>query len=40
MSGHVSNVYFGLDPMWVATCVLAITYAIIISPSWHFLGPP
>ena len=31
MSGHVSNVYFGLDPMWVATCVLAITYAIIIS---------
>src|SRR4051794_26519613 len=31
MSGHVSNVYFGLDPMWVATCVLAITYAVIIS---------
>src|SRR5215212_7132386 len=31
MSGHVSNVYFGLNPMWVATCVLAITYAVIIS---------
>ena len=31
MSGHVSNVYFGLDPMWIATCVLAITYAVIIS---------
>ena len=26
-----SNVYFGLDPMWVATVVLAVTYAIIIS---------
>ncbi len=26
-----SNVYFGLNPMWVATCVLAITYAVIIS---------
>lgn len=26
-----SNVYFGLSPMWVSTCVLAITYAIIIS---------
>jgi Na+/H+ antiporter NhaD/arsenite permease-like protein len=32
MAGHaVSNVYFGLDPMWVSTCLLAITYAIIIS---------
>src|SRR5258708_5225222 len=31
MGGHLSNVYFGLDPMWVATCVLAITYAVIIS---------
>src|SRR5687768_11341643 len=28
---HASNVYFGLDPMWVATCVLAITYGVIIS---------
>src|SRR5882672_5043737 len=27
----VSNVYFGLNPMWVATCLLAITYAVIIS---------
>jgi len=27
----VSNVYFGLNPMWVSTCILAITYAIIIS---------
>src|SRR6476469_4270875 len=26
-----SNVYFGLNPMWVATCLLAITYAVIIS---------
>jgi Na+/H+ antiporter NhaD/arsenite permease-like protein len=31
MSGHVSSVYFGLDPMWVSTCVLALTYAIIIT---------
>src|SRR3954453_21417374 len=31
MSGHASSVYFGLDPMWVATCVLATTYAVIIS---------
>jgi Na+/H+ antiporter NhaD/arsenite permease-like protein len=31
MSGHVSNVYFGLDPMWISTCVLALTYAIIIT---------
>lgn len=28
---HASNVYFGLDPMWVATCILAITYGVIIS---------
>jgi Na+/H+ antiporter NhaD/arsenite permease-like protein len=27
----VSNVYFGLNPMWVSTCILAVTYAIIIS---------
>src|SRR4051812_32373989 len=26
-----SNIYFGLNPMWAATCVLAITYAVIIS---------
>lgn len=26
-----SNVYFGLNPMWVSTCILAVTYAIIIS---------
>jgi Na+/H+ antiporter NhaD/arsenite permease-like protein len=32
MDGHaVSNVYFGLDPMWVSTCILLITYGIIIS---------
>ena len=31
MHEHVSNVYFGLNPMWVATCVLAVTYAVIIS---------
>lgn len=31
--GHqaVSNVYFGLNPMWVATCLLLVTYAVIIS---------
>src|SRR5512144_2114749 len=27
----VSNVYFGLDPMWVSTLLLAVTYGIIIS---------
>jgi Na+/H+ antiporter NhaD/arsenite permease-like protein len=27
----VSHVYFGLNPMWVSTCILAITYAIIMS---------
>ena len=26
-----SNVYFDLNPMWVSTCVLAVTYAVIIS---------
>ncbi len=26
-----SHVYFGLNPMWVSTCVLAITYAAIMS---------
>ena len=30
--GHAaSSVYFGLNPMWVATCILAATYAAIIS---------
>jgi Na+/H+ antiporter NhaD/arsenite permease-like protein len=29
--GAISNLYFGLSPMWVATCILLITYAIIIS---------
>src|SRR5664279_4971892 len=32
MTGHAaSHVYFGLNPMWVSTCVLAITYATIMS---------
>jgi len=31
MHEHVSNVYFGMDPMWVATAILAITYAVIIT---------
>jgi Na+/H+ antiporter NhaD/arsenite permease-like protein len=32
MTAHAaSNVYFGLNPMWVSTCVLAITYAVIMS---------
>ena len=26
-----SHVYFGLNPMWVSTCVLAVTYATIMS---------
>ena len=32
MTAHAaSNVYFGLNPMWVSTCVLVVTYAVIIS---------
>src|SRR3954452_13840855 len=31
MQAHASNVYFGLNAMWVATSLLAITYAVIIS---------
>src|SRR5437868_12093945 len=31
MSGHASNVYFGLSAMWVSTVILAATYAIIMS---------
>lgn len=33
MAGHgaISNVFFGLSPMWVSTVVLAVTYAVIIS---------
>jgi Na+/H+ antiporter NhaD/arsenite permease-like protein len=32
MTAHAaSHVYFGLDPMWVATGILAITYAVIMS---------
>ncbi len=31
MTGHASSVYFGLDPMWVSTCLLAVTYAVIIA---------
>ncbi len=32
MTAHaVSHVFFGLNPMWVSTCVLAITYATIMS---------
>jgi Na+/H+ antiporter NhaD/arsenite permease-like protein len=27
----IPHVYFGLNPMWFATCVLAITYAVIMS---------
>jgi Na+/H+ antiporter NhaD/arsenite permease-like protein len=34
MTAHaVSNVYFGLNPMWVSTCILAVTYAVIMSES-------
>ena len=32
MTAHAaSHVYFGLSPMWVSTCILAITYAVIMS---------
>jgi Na+/H+ antiporter NhaD/arsenite permease-like protein len=32
MTAHsASHVFFGLDPMWVSTCVLAVTYAVIMS---------
>jgi Na+/H+ antiporter NhaD/arsenite permease-like protein len=31
MGGHAPNVYFGLNAMWVSTCLLAVTYAVIIS---------
>jgi len=33
MTAHeaASHVYFGLSPMWVATCILGITYAVIMS---------
>ena len=33
MEGHgaTSHVLFGLDPMWVSTCLLVITYATIIT---------
>ena len=32
MPAHAaSHVFFGLSPMWVSTCVLAATYAIIMS---------
>src|SRR3954465_3668011 len=29
--GAISHVFFGLSPMWVSTCILAITYATIMS---------
>jgi len=32
MTAHAaSHVYFGMNAMWVSTCVLAVTYAIIMS---------
>jgi Na+/H+ antiporter NhaD/arsenite permease-like protein len=32
MTAHaVSHVFFGLNPMWVSTCILAVTYATIMS---------
>jgi Na+/H+ antiporter NhaD/arsenite permease-like protein len=32
MTAHAaSQVYFGFSPMWVSTCILAITYAVIMS---------
>jgi Na+/H+ antiporter NhaD/arsenite permease-like protein len=32
MEAHaVSHVYFGLSPMWVSTCLLAVTYGVIVT---------
>jgi Na+/H+ antiporter NhaD/arsenite permease-like protein len=32
MDGHAaSEVYLGLNPMWVSTCILLVTYAVIIT---------
>ncbi|MBI1204694.1 MAG: hypothetical protein GC182_19510, partial [Rhodopseudomonas sp.] len=32
MTAHAaSHVYFGLNAMWVSTCILAATYAVIMS---------
>jgi Na+/H+ antiporter NhaD/arsenite permease-like protein len=31
MHAAASHVFFGMNPMWVATCILAITYATIMS---------
>jgi Na+/H+ antiporter NhaD/arsenite permease-like protein len=32
MTAHAaSHVYLGLDPMWVSTCILLVTYAVIMS---------
>src|SRR5579884_4245056 len=30
-ASEASHVFFGLSPMWVSTCVLIVTYAIIMS---------
>jgi Na+/H+ antiporter NhaD/arsenite permease-like protein len=30
-AAQASHVYLGLNPMWVSTCILAVTYAIIMS---------
>ena len=40
MSAHaVSHVFFGLNPMWVSTVILAVTYAVIMSEKWP-VAPP
>ena len=32
MTAHVtSHIYSGLNAMWVSTCILAVTYAVIMS---------
>jgi Na+/H+ antiporter NhaD/arsenite permease-like protein len=31
MSADAGHIYWGLNPMWVATCVLLVTYAIVMS---------
>jgi Na+/H+ antiporter NhaD/arsenite permease-like protein len=31
MTHTASQVYFGMNPMWVATCLLLVTYALIMT---------
>jgi Na+/H+ antiporter NhaD/arsenite permease-like protein len=37
MPGHppITEVLLGLDPMWVSTCVLLVTYAVVITEAYN-----